>query len=301
MRGDINDFLGPNGTNTEILVTENNSDEGNPGRQSVSLVNALYYADSLGQIMQTEINARVWWQLHDGGPPYTDGDLATNVYGWRQYGAFGTMDWEQGLVLTNRYPPYFAAELIHNFIGAGDTVVKASCNNPLITSYSALRTNGDLTLMAINKSSVSNYTVNMVITNFVPVGTATNYYYGMPNDNMAEAANNNCDISTNVISGVSTNFSYTLALYSINVFNFVPATMPAQIGGINVSGDQFIFSYPTILGKSYQLTVFSPCASRKMPIICSVVYLLFFMFLLVVSQQALHFQSVHLSGVRSKQ
>jgi hypothetical protein len=73
--------------------------------------------------------------------------------------------------------------------------------------------------MAINKSSTSNYTANIGLANYTPIGTAAVYSYGMPQDNAAEAANNACDITTNV-SNVSANFSYTLAPYSINVFVF---------------------------------------------------------------------------------
>jgi hypothetical protein len=51
------------------------------------------------------------------------------------------------------------------------------------------------------------------------------------------------------------NFNYTFAPYSITVFSFVPAPAQEQIGGVSVSpdGTQFIFSYPTVLGQSYQL------------------------------------------------
>ncbi len=127
LRGEVNDFFGPSGTNIELLITENNSEAGNPGKQSVSLVNALYYADSLGQIAQTEFNCRMWWQLRDGEPPYTDGDLTNTLYGWRMYGAFGLVNWADGAAVqyTNRYPPFFAAELVHHFITAGDTVISA--------------------------------------------------------------------------------------------------------------------------------------------------------------------------------
>ena len=168
LRGQITGYFGPGGTNIELDITENNNDAAPPGKQSVSLVNALYYADSLGQIMQTEFNARIWYQLHDGGPPGTDGDMSTNLYGWRMYGAFGVMDWDQGLVMTNRYPPYFAAELISRFIGAGDTVVQATSDNALVSAYAALRTNGTLALLAINKQPYTNYFVNIALTNCDP-------------------------------------------------------------------------------------------------------------------------------------
>ncbi|MGD0743792.1 MAG: alpha-L-arabinofuranosidase [Verrucomicrobiota bacterium] len=221
LRGQITDFFGPGGTNIELLVTENNCDAGTPGKQSVSLVNGLYYANSLGQLIQTEFNARVWFDLHAGTPPFITGDLNDNLYGWRMYGDLGVMWYENlGLALTNRYPPYFAAELISHFIRAGDTVLNASCDNALVSAYAALRTNGSLTLMAINKSPTSNYLANIVLTNYLPGGTATVYSYGMPQDNAAQAANNSaCDIATNSCS-VRTNFNYTLAPYSITVFAF---------------------------------------------------------------------------------
>jgi hypothetical protein len=219
LRGEITDYFGPGGSNIELIVTEDNCDPDVPQtKQTVSLVNGLYYADSICQLMLTEFNAFCWWQLRDGGAPETGGNVSTNLYGWRQYGAFGVMWDENDPPLTNCFPPYFTAELISHFIRGGDTVLNASSPNPLVTAYAALRTNGSLTLLAINKSPVTNYPINIAITNFVPFGTAAVYSYGMPQDNAAEAANNNCDIAqTNCV-----NFSYTLGPYSINVFSFVP-------------------------------------------------------------------------------
>src|SRR5262249_33546742 len=153
--------------------------------------NALYYAESQGQIMQTEINSRVWWQLHDGGPGYTDGDMNAGLYGWRQYGAFGVTDYQNGIWMTNRYPPFFAAALLSRFIGGGDSVVSAPSDLPLVSSYAAMRTNGNLTLMLINKSPTNYYAANIILSNCVPDSTATVYSYGMPQDNAAKAGNNN--------------------------------------------------------------------------------------------------------------
>ncbi|HWD91771.1 MAG TPA: YDG domain-containing protein [Verrucomicrobiae bacterium] len=223
LRGEISDFFGSSGTNIELLVTENNSDEGNAGKQSTSLVNGLYYADSLGQMMQTEFNARVWWDLRDGGPEATNGDMSASLYGWRMYGGFGMMwDSNLGLELTNRFPQYFAAELLHHFIGGSDKVVQATSGNPLVSAYGVLRTNGNLTLLVINKSlTLTNYSENIMLDNYTPSSTATVYSYGIPQDNAAKAANNSCDITTNTVSA-GANFNYTIEPYSINVFNFTP-------------------------------------------------------------------------------
>jgi alpha-L-arabinofuranosidase len=270
-RGEINDFLGSAGTNVEILVTENNSEAGNPGKQSVSLVNALYYADSLGQIMQTEINSRVWWQFHDGSPPYTDGNLSSSLYGWRIYGAFGVADHTGGLQLTNRYPPFFAAELLSLLVGGGDSVVSASSDLPLVSSYAAVRTNGNLALMVINKSPTNYYAANILLTNCAPGATATVYSYGMPQDNAARAGNNNtCDITTNTCS-VSPNFNYPLAPYSINVFAFTLqpprpslAVLPLQQGGpfaFQLSGQPNV-SY--VLQNSTDLVTWTPLSTNTL-------------------------------------
>ena len=53
------DYLGPNGTNVELCVTENNT--ASRGKQLTSLVNALFCADSLSQLLKTEFNSFVWW------------------------------------------------------------------------------------------------------------------------------------------------------------------------------------------------------------------------------------------------
>jgi len=230
LRGEITQYFGSGGTNIELLVTENNSYSGTQGKQSVSLVNGLYYADNLGQLMKTEFNALVWWDYTDSGPG-TSGNLSSSLYGWRMYGDFGVIMTGTAEPLTNRYPQYFIAELVSHFIRAGDTVLNASNSNPLVSAYAALRTNGDLTLMAINKSSTTNYSVNIVLTNYVPLGTATLYSYGMPQDNAAQVGNNSaCDIAQTNISGASTNFSYILAPYSVNVFTFEP--LPSVFSGL---------------------------------------------------------------------
>jgi hypothetical protein len=241
LRGDIDDFLGPSGTNVELLITENNSDAATPGKQSVSLVNGLYYADSIGQIMQTEFNCRMWWQLHDGNAPFTSGDLDPSLYGWRLYGSWGVMDWENGLEPINRYPSYFAAELLTHFIRGGDKVVSAESDLPLVSAYGASRTNGTVTLLLINKSATNYYDAGITLTNWSPATTATVYSYGMSQDDAAKNGNNNaCDITTNTCN-VSTNFNYTLAPYSMNVIVFNPPTSAPSLSVLRSSNTgQFV-------------------------------------------------------------
>ena len=82
MRQQISDYIGPAGTNIELCVTENNSDAGAMGRQSTSLVNALYLADSTSQLMKTEFRSYLFWDLHNDEPE-TGGDFDPTIYGWQ--------------------------------------------------------------------------------------------------------------------------------------------------------------------------------------------------------------------------
>jgi len=65
LRQQLTDYLGAAGMNVELVCTENNSVSHDPGKQTTSLVNGLFLADSLGNIMQTEFNALVWWNLRN--------------------------------------------------------------------------------------------------------------------------------------------------------------------------------------------------------------------------------------------
>jgi len=231
LRQMITDYFGSGETNIELLCTENNRDSGPDGKQSVSLVNAIYYADSFCQLMQTEFNAFLWWDLRNGQE--TDGDLDSSLYGWRLYGDLGVMN-GQGTALTDRYPTFFSAKLMKYFVRGGDTVLAASSSYGFLPAYAVRRTNGALTLLVINKDSVSNFTAQIALTGFKPNAAASIYSYGMPQDNAAKTGVGSCDILQTNFSAATTNFNYTFAPYSLTVFAFGPTapslSLPPQSG-----------------------------------------------------------------------
>ena len=108
----ISDFMGASGTNIELICTENNSDVANPGKQSVSLVNGLYKADTLGQLMQTEFNGLFWHDFRNGVIE-TTGNMSPSLYGWRMFGDFGVA------TETVFYPTYYTTELVPAFRTGG--------------------------------------------------------------------------------------------------------------------------------------------------------------------------------------
>ncbi len=193
LRGIVNDYVGAAaGANIELLCTENNSVSTNPGKQSTSLVNALFMADSVGSLMQTEFNSLVWWDLHNG--PGTGGNNSSSLYGWRLYGDYGIENGDttslQGSTINlaphDPYPTYYVQKLLTHFARGGDKVVSATSSSTLLTTYAAARQNGSLSLLVINKSPTTTYSANFAVTGFTPQANATAYSYGIPQDENSE-------------------------------------------------------------------------------------------------------------------
>jgi alpha-N-arabinofuranosidase len=250
LRNQITDYFGPTGTNIELLVTENNSNAGEQGKQSVSLVNGLYHADSAAQLMKTEFNSYIWWDLRNG--VQTDGNMDPTLYGWRMYGDLGIIN-GSGTLLSNRYPVFFTAKLMPYFIGAGDTVLNASSDYGLLTAYAARRTNGSLTLLVINKDPDSSFTANIATANYIPDSAARIYSYGMEQDHAAQTGAGSCDIAQGNFSTVSTNFNYSCAPYSATVFVFAPMAPLLSIGPSSSGLGQFVFQLTGQPGVPYVL------------------------------------------------
>ena len=263
LRQQITDYFGTGGTNIEILCTENNADAGNQGRQSTSIVNGLYYADSLGQLMKTEINAFVWWDFRNGTD--TGGDFNSLLYGWRPYGDLGIVNGP-----TNRAPVFYAAKLMTYFAQPGDTVLNVTSTYSLLTAYAIRHTSGSISLLALNKDVTGNFNGQIQLAGFAPSSAAKIYSYGLAQD---EATRTNAayalqDIATNNFSGAGTNFTYAFPPYSLTMLTLVPAApkvavLPAAAGKfvLQVQGQSNV---RYIVQSSTNFTVWTPVATNTL-------------------------------------
>ncbi len=225
LRQQITDYIGTGGGNIELCVTENNSDAGAMGRQSTSLVNALYLADSTSALMKTEFRSYIWWDLHNGYE--TDGNFDPTIYGWRPNGDYGILN-----SANSPYPTFYAEKLLENFARPGDSVLVSSSDNLLLSAYAVRRTNGALTLLVINKDMTTNLNAQIALTNFVPWSTASLLSYGIPQDQAAETNGAPAlqDLAGASYPSASVNFSYNFAPLSLTLFTFAPgpATLAVQ-------------------------------------------------------------------------
>lgn len=252
LRQMLTDYMGTATTNVELTVTENGNDGGD--RQRSSLVSGLFYADGIGQIMQTEFTTRLWWDLRNGQGTIANSDPA--LYGWRTNSA-GQFYADEGMIFgknepTNCYPTFYCAKLIKYFARGGDTVVTAMSDHLLLASYAVKRTNGTLTLLVINKSSSSNLTAAFNIAGFLPVTNATVYSYGIPQDDAARTGIGSPDITQTNFSMAGVNFTNTFAPYSASVLVFAPAPPPLFVLPGSPPG-KFVFQLQGQPGASYRL------------------------------------------------
>ena len=190
MRQQITDYFGAwVDSNIELVVTENNSDSGSQGRQSTSVVNGLYSADSLAQLLKTEFNWFVWWDLRNG----TDngGYFGPGIYGWRNYGDLGMVN-----NASTRHPAFYAAKLMRRFVSPGDRIVSAGSDYAPLAVYGARHTNGSMSVLMLNKMGTTNLVGAISTPGFAANGNYRIDSWGLRNDEAARTnAVNGQDIS----------------------------------------------------------------------------------------------------------
>lgn len=220
LRQEVSDYFGAGGSNIELLCTENNSVSSNPGKQSVSLVNGLFFADSLAQLMQTELNGLFWWNFENGDFSF-GGNTNTSLYGWRLYGDYAVVEG------STNFPPYYASKLMQHFVQAGDTVISAVSDYILLSSYAARRQDGSLTVLTINKDPANTSIGQINVSGFVPASAGMAFSYGIPQDTAAQTGIGSPDVAQAALPGAGAQFNYAFPPYSATVLWLFPA--PANL------------------------------------------------------------------------
>ncbi|HWA84881.1 MAG TPA: immunoglobulin domain-containing protein [Opitutus sp.] len=219
LRQQLKDYLGDTeAAKVELLATETNDVYAGPGKQSTSLVNALFMADSIGRLLQTEFDSCVWWALRNG-PQDTAQNNSPALYGWRNYGDYGVVA-PSGATQTAEsapYPTYYAMRLLSHFARGGDTVIKATSDDSLLAGYAVKRADGTLTLLVVNKSPTATASTSFTISGFTPAAVATTYSYGIPQDNEVRDGTGSGDIVQSSVSNAGATFSESFAPYSATV------------------------------------------------------------------------------------
>jgi hypothetical protein len=215
LRSEISQYCGTHAKDVQILVGETNT--GNPGKQSVSLVNASFLADSYMTWLEHGASNVSWWDLHNGID--TSGNNSSSLYGTANYGdegilANGTCSAELCEPPANiPFPPYYGMQMLTHLGVPGDQMVSASSRQSRVSVHAVRQTNGNLAMLLVNKDPSTSYTLTVSLSGYNPASRATVYSYGMQS----------ASISSNSESGISHAFRQTLLPYSLTTVVLTPA------------------------------------------------------------------------------
>jgi Cellulose binding domain/Fibronectin type III domain len=214
LRSQLTQFSGS--SSVPIMVTETNSVSSNPGKQTTSLVNALYLDQDYLSWLQNGVANVDWWQIHNG--IVTGGNNAGTLNGTLTYGDYGVLS-DATCASTvcepaadTPFPTYLGLKILGAFIQPGVSLVSTTSSQPLVQSYAALETNGNLRVMMVNDSPTNTYTEGLNYAGFTPAsGTPTVSTLAAPGTSITSAAQGTAN-------------AQTLPPYSVTMFELHPAT-----------------------------------------------------------------------------
>jgi alpha-N-arabinofuranosidase len=212
----LNDYLGRDARRVEIDCTENNSISSGPGKQTTSLVNGLYLADSLANIMKTEFRSLLWWDLRNGQD--NTNNNSPLLYGWRNYGDYGIVDSNTPAAPADRYPTFYVDKLMRKFARGGDKVIGATSDYIGLGAYAVRdRRDHSLNLLLINKHPTDTLNATVTLSEFKAGAMADVYSYGIPQDTAAQTGVGTADIVQSTLALTGNTFTYSPAPYSATV------------------------------------------------------------------------------------
>ncbi len=216
LRQMLNDYLGTStAAHVELTCTENNSVYSNPGKQTTSLVNGLFYADSLANLMNTEFNSLIWWDLRNGQE--TGNNNSPALYGWRQYGDYGIVDANTPAAPADRYPTFYVNKLLKYYARGGERVIPVTSNYIGLAAYAVRSEDDSLRLLLINKHPTATLNVSVTLTGGSVDGPGVAYHYGIPQDTAAQTGTGSADVQQTLVRLKGKTFNYSTDPYSATV------------------------------------------------------------------------------------
>jgi hypothetical protein len=221
-------IVGNQAAGVQVMATEFNSVSTDPGKQTSSLVNGLFIADSIGSMLESGYAGGCVWDLRNGfwNP---NGNNSSNLYGWGDDSLLGDPKLSDPPTTGPyvAYPSYFAEQLASKIVQVGGQVVAAGSNFQNLTAYAVLEANGHLELLVINKDADANLDEQFTLQGFTPDGQVEVWQYGeaqdyaqsQTTDGSAALAN---FTTTVTLSGSSLN--YTFPAYSMTVLDLSPVS-----------------------------------------------------------------------------
>jgi hypothetical protein len=219
LRQMLDDYLGSKSKKVELAVTEHNSVYSNPGKQTTSLVNGLFYADAVGTLLKTEFNAMMWWDLRNGQE--AGNNNSPTLYGWRRYGDYGIVDAADPAGPADRYPTFYVNKLLKYFARGGEKVVEASSDYRGLGVYAVKGPEHSLRILVINKHPSAALNTTISIPALKRGESARVFSYGIAQDEAAHTGVGSADIQQSTLTLSGSTLTFSPGPYSVHVIQLV--------------------------------------------------------------------------------
>jgi len=183
VRAMLTQYCGDHAAAVQIMVTETNSVSYNPGKQTTSLVDALYLADAMMTWFENGVANVDWWAIHNS--PF-DGNIDAALYGNYGFGDYGILS--VGLTtsggvaeppLNTPFPAYFGFRML-SYLGhdPDDSMLQTTSSNPLVAVHAVRHGDGTISVMLVNKDPGMRYDVTVSLAAGSAHGWANVHRYG---------------------------------------------------------------------------------------------------------------------------
>lgn len=190
LRKSITAHCGKHASQVKIMLTETNSISFNPGKQTVSQVNALYLAHGYMSWLENGVSNVDWWDIHNGMTTGQNNSAA--LYGDGRYGDYGLLSSGGSAAGINEpqqetpFPTYYGLQMLTKLGRPGDQMLQATSSESNLAVHAVRQKNGSVAILLINKDPSKNYTVSFSLKGFSPAPGATLYSYGKSSPGLSE-------------------------------------------------------------------------------------------------------------------
>jgi hypothetical protein len=223
---------------TPIYVGEMGGPYGSPGKQSMSITQALFAGQELGEMMNDGVSRATWWIGFGGCADASFGaNFSSSLYGWQSFGGYmifsdGLTDYYEctaetlapGILL----PTARAFQLFSNVAVTGENVLTASVSGDTadVVAYAATHSGGTA-LFLVNRNETASQQVSVTLSGQTAVSTVTVETYdkaiydlsGSPTGTIPDPAGTStwAPPTTTTVSSPTLPLTLTLAPWSMNV------------------------------------------------------------------------------------
>jgi hypothetical protein len=164
---------------TPIMLGEVNSVAFNPGKQTMSIVNALFTGMVIGEVLNDNVALTTWW-FGAGGTQSCANNNSSNLYGWQSFGGYDLVAATAAFAwnyCTNNNGPKIVREgalfpsgnayaMALQFAKAGDSMLAVSVDSslPNVRAYAASN-GGGYAVMLFNLSDTATTTATLSVRN----------------------------------------------------------------------------------------------------------------------------------------